>query len=97
MAGSEKKGCFHFLGDEKDLSKEEIILAEGYATGASLHMGTGKPVAVAFDAGNLEVVAKKLREKYPEAKITIAADNDHASRRNIGASKIGRASCRERV
>jgi len=91
MAGSEKKGCFHFLGDEKDLSKEEIILAEGYATGASLHMGTGKPVAVAFDAGNLEVVAKKLREKYPEAKITIAADNDHASRRNIGVESARKA------
>ena len=34
-------------------------------------------MAVAFDAGNLEPVAKKLREKFPNAAITICADNDH--------------------
>ena len=34
-------------------------------------------MAVAFDAGNLEPVAIKLREKFPNAAITICADNDH--------------------
>jgi len=34
-------------------------------------------VAVAFDAGNLEPVAKALREQFPNAAITICADNDH--------------------
>ncbi len=74
----EKSGNFHLLSEPgKDLSQGEILLSEGYATGASLHMATGKPVAVAFDAGNLEPVARKLREKYPNAAITICADNDH--------------------
>lgn len=82
MYGMEKNGNFHMIADpDKDLSKDlvqgEIILAEGYATGATLHMATEKPVAVAFDAGNLEPVAKKLREKFPNAAITICADNDH--------------------
>lgn len=82
MYGMEKNGNFHMIaGDNtslgKDLSQGEIILAEGYATGATLHMATEKPVAVAFDAGNLEPVAKKLREKFPNAAITICADNDH--------------------
>lgn len=76
--GMEKSGNFHLLSEPgKDLSQGEILLSEGYATGASLHMATGKPVAVAFDAGNLEPVARKLREKYPNAAITICADNDH--------------------
>lgn len=61
----------------------EILLAEGYATGASLHMATEKPVAVAFDAGNLEVVAKAIREKFPKAQITICADNDNQKLLNI--------------
>lgn len=44
--GIEKKGNFHLLGAAgKDLSQGEIVLCEGYATGASLHMATGKPVA----------------------------------------------------
>lgn len=78
MYGMEKNGNFHMIAKPgKDLSQGEIILAEGYATGASLHMATEKPVAVAFDAGNLEPVAKKLREKFPNAAITICADNDH--------------------
>lgn len=78
VPGMEKSGNFHMIAEPgKDLSQGEIVLAEGYATGATLHMATGKPVAVAFDAGNLEPVAKKLREKYPNAAITICADNDH--------------------
>lgn len=86
MYGMEKNGNFHLIaGDNtplgkdpsRDLAQGEIILAEGYATGATLHMATEKPVAVAFDAGNLEPVAKKLREKFPNAAITICADNDH--------------------
>lgn len=82
VPGMEKSGNFHLIAEpgkdlSKDLAQGEIILAEGYATGATLHMATEKPVAVAFDAGNLEPVAKKLREKFPNAAITICADNDH--------------------
>jgi putative DNA primase/helicase len=53
-----------------------IIIAEGYATGASAHEAIGHAVAVAFDAQNLEPVAVAIREKYPELEIIIAADND---------------------
>lgn len=92
-SGMEKKGNFHLLGgDGKDLSQGEIILCEGYATGASLHMATGKPVAVAFDSGNLLSVAEALRSRYPNAAMTICADNDHAMKRdgkpyNVGLEK----------
>lgn len=91
MYGMEKSGNFHMIGDYgfdhpgptpidnegRNLAQGTILLAEGYATGATLHMATDKPVAVAFDAGNLEPVAKKLREQFPNATITICADNDH--------------------
>jgi antirestriction protein ArdC/phage/plasmid primase-like uncharacterized protein len=62
----------------------EILMAEGYATGASLHMATGLPVAVAFDAGNFKAAAIQLREKFPKAKITICPDNDHNAKQNVG-------------
>lgn len=81
----EKRGNFCLLGDEgKDLSQVEIVICEGYATGASIHMATGAPVAVAFDAGNLKPVAKAIREKYPNAAITICADNDHGREQETG-------------
>ncbi|MDL2285506.1 ssDNA-binding domain-containing protein [Desulfovibrio sp. OttesenSCG-928-F07] len=93
MAGMEKSGNFHLIkGDNyslfKDFNPIEILIVEGYATGASLHLATNKPVVVAFDAGNLEPVAKKLREKYPDTALIICADNDHAHKLyNVGVEK----------
>lgn len=88
VPGMEKSGNFCFLTEPgKDLSQGEILLAEGYATGASLHMATGNNVAVAFDAGNLEPVARALREKYPNAAIVICADNDHQHTRRTPDGK----------
>lgn len=65
------KGLFHVLP-----GNEEIIIAEGYATGASVHEATGATVVCAFNAGNLQSVAEQFRESYPAKELTIAADND---------------------
>lgn len=90
--GIEKKGNFHLIGGEdKDLSQGEILLCEGYATGASLHMATDMPVAVAFDAGNLRSVAEAIRERHPHAAIIICADNDHTREKNVGVEKAKEA------
>lgn len=56
--------------------KSALIICEGFATGASVYEATGIPVIVAFNTGNLKSVGKRIREKYPEAKIIFAADND---------------------
>jgi len=61
-----------------------IIICEGYATGATLYELFGLPVVVAFNAGNLESVAKTIREKYPKARIIIAADDDFKTERERG-------------
>ena len=68
-------------------AKLEILLAEGYATGASIHEATGLPVAVAFDAGNLKPAAEALKRKFPQATLTICADHDHAGKINVGLEK----------
>jgi putative DNA primase/helicase len=70
--GSRTKGCFFVLGEIRD----ELVICEGYATGASIYECVEKPVVVAFSSGGLCDVAKTMRKKYPAAKITIAADND---------------------
>ena len=57
MPGGRKKGCMFAVGEPG----ERIVVAEGFATGASIHEATGLPVAVAFDAGNLEPVAREIR------------------------------------
>lgn len=70
--GAVKKSHFHLIGAPQWL----VLVAEGYATGASLHMATGYPVAIAFDAGNLVHVAGALRKRYRSARILICADDD---------------------
>lgn len=53
------------------------LIVEGYATGISLHMATGLPVVVAFDAGNLITVAQALHKHYRKRiKFLLCADDD---------------------
>ena len=67
----------------KDGSKDgPLLVCEGYATGASLHMATNYAVLVAFSALNLEAVARMARDKYPDRELVIAADNDCGALRN---------------
>lgn len=63
---------------------DTLLICEGYATGVSLRRMTGKPVVVAFSAGNLQLVARTMRERFPEARIVIAGDNDTQTKGNPG-------------
>ncbi|EJG5711716.1 DUF1738 domain-containing protein [Salmonella enterica] len=84
MKGGKKAGMFTVAGADdpgKALASKDaspLVLAEGYATADTVSrlMG-GKPVFVAFDSGNLDAVARELREHNPARPLLIAADNDH--------------------
>lgn len=78
LKGGRKSGLWHMVGDVGDdpAGPAVLLLAEGYATAASLHEATGRPVVVAFDAGNLAHVAKALRKLYPSALLVLCGDDD---------------------
>ena len=78
-----KHGCFYIIGD----LSPRVLIAEGFATGASLFKSCGQRIVVAFDAGNLLPVAKNIRELSPDSEIIICGDND--------LSGIGQAKARE--
>ena len=81
LPGGQKRGAFHLIGGKPHGCNPVIAVAEGYATGASIHMSTGHCAAVAFDAGNVPTVARIMRELFPLATIVIAADNDQWHKR----------------
>ncbi len=83
QAGGRVTGCFHAIHGPAGV----LLICEGYATGASLHEATGYAVAVAFNAGNLEMVALDLRVQYPDVKIVMAADDDYQTQGNPGMTK----------
>lgn len=87
MKGGRVSGCYMAIGKLSG----HLIISEGYATGASLHEHAGVAVAVAFTAGNLSHVALAMRVKYPNLKITIAADNDVNTPGNPGKTKAKEA------
>lgn len=87
-SGAKKQGAFHLISHYSSPStKQPLLIAEGYATAASIHEATHKPVAVAFDAGNLEPVAKELKKAFPDAPFVFVADDDHTQKNNPGINK----------
>ncbi|MGE4278199.1 MAG: zincin-like metallopeptidase domain-containing protein [Magnetospirillum sp.] len=100
LTDSRKEGTFHVLevtgkgtlDTLLPLKQGAIIIAEGYATAASIFEETGRPVISAFDSGNLKVVAEAVRAKFPDRPLLIAADNDHANvHGNVGMTKAEEA------
>lgn len=87
LSGGRKRGCYFAIGSPM----ESLCVAEGYATGASLHESTGRAVAVAFDSGNLMDVAQAIRAKFPTIEMVLCADNDTRTPGNPGLTKAREA------
>jgi putative DNA primase/helicase len=75
LGGAAAGGGYYLIG-EIDESTTKILVAEGFATGATLHEATGRPVVVAFNADNLLKVAPWLRKLHSGTLIVIGADDD---------------------
>src|SRR5574343_577020 len=91
LPGGRKSGLWHMLGTVPDAGAGDrpadapvILLAEGYATAATLHEATGWPVAVAFDVCNLGKVAHALRQRHPAALLVLCGDDDQATQAKTG-------------
>ncbi len=86
--GGQKKGAMGLINFKTSLLPKpenkhrmdtftgEIVVAEGYATAATIAKLTNYQCVMAADAGNMKVVVKQIRLAYPKARIIIAADND---------------------
>lgn len=85
LPGGRVKGCFFIIGTTDGATA--LCIAEGFATGASIFQATGYPVAVAFNAGNLQAVGKAMREKFPALSLILCADDDYRTDGNPGLSK----------
>lgn len=74
--GLAKKGHFFLSSTPSNI----LLVAEGYATFASLIMATGLPVALAFDANNIGPVVEAIKKQYRRINILICADDDRFAR-----------------
>lgn len=88
--GGRMAGGWCLLGTVR--ANEPILLAEGFATAATLHEATGKPVFCALSAGNLLPIAEMLKARYPAAVRVICGDDDRETQGNPGRTKATAAS-----
>src|SRR5215469_16283743 len=91
---SRKHGCFHVVGApnsavalQKIAVSPVVVIAEGYATAATIAEQSNVCAVAAFDSGNLLAVATALREQHKDKMIVIAGDDDHRLERNPGRTK----------
>lgn len=87
LSGGKMAGGFFSIPAKDGGKTGPLVIAEGYATAASLHLATGYACFVAFNAGNLQAVATMARTKHPKREIIIAADNDVLTDGNPGVTK----------
>ena len=89
LAGGEVKGGYCATGNTS--GAKALCIVEGFATGATVHEATGHPVAVAFNAGNLQSVVGELHERYPDLPLIVCGDDDPDVDGNPGRSKATEA------
>lgn len=90
LPGSGLAGLFWWIGPRPAQPDATVLIAEGFATSATLHEETGFRIYLAFTAGNLLAVGRIVRQKLPEADIVFAADNDQTEG-NPGLAKATEA------
>lgn len=82
-------GHFHLIGNPA--MARTCLVAEGYATAATLHAATGLPVAVAFSANNLAPVARALAATFKAQRFLICGDDDYLTAGNPGQAAASTA------
>jgi len=86
--GGRIKGCYHSIGGKP---AGYLVIAEGYATAATVGMATNWPAAASFTANNLLLVATALHKAYPALTLLIAADDDWRTDGNPGMTAAKQA------
>jgi phage/plasmid primase-like uncharacterized protein len=87
--GAVTRDCSHTIGVIDDSGP--IYIAEGFATGATIHEVTGRPVVVAYSAGNLPGVAEQVCNTHGKDRVVVVADNDKSG---VGQSHAEQAAAK---
>jgi putative DNA primase/helicase len=87
LQGGRVGGCYFRIGKPG----ETVCVAEGYATGATIHEVTGFCVYLAMNSGNLVAVAEMVRARHPDARVIVCADDDHKTEGNPGVTAARKA------
>jgi len=76
LQGSQLSGAFIQVCASPAEPPEQVIITEGFATGITVSMLADGLILAAVAATNLVKVAQQIRQRWPDARIILAGDND---------------------
>lgn len=76
LPGGRVTGLFFDIPARDGRTDGPLCIAEGWATGLSVHVPTGLAVRVAFNTGNLARVTRDARACFPGRQLVLLEDND---------------------
>lgn len=76
LQGSQLSGAFIQVSASPAEPPDQVIITEGFATGITVSMLADGLILAAVAATNLVKVAEQIRQRWPEARIILAGDND---------------------
>lgn len=79
-------GGGHYWIGEPDSFSQQLYIAEGFATAASVFEDTERPCCVAFGHGGFMRVAQYVRKRFHPKRLTIVADGDDVSSKSANAA-----------
>lgn len=85
LPGGRTKGGRCWLGEPNEA--DTLLLTESFSTSASVIEATGWPTCIAFNAGNLTVVATDVARQFPDKRIVVCGDDDRHGQRNVGRER----------
>ncbi len=80
-------GLFWWIGGKSN----QTAILEGVATAASFYEDTGLTSFISFSASNMPAVAKIVRQRLPDHKLIVVADNDENTPGNPGVKAANEA------
>lgn len=80
FGGARSKGAYFIIDGSEDI----IYVAEGYSTGRSINMATGRKVYVCFNCHNIYNAVAIAKTNHPKSTIIIAGDDDFENEINSG-------------
>lgn len=93
-------GCFHVIGGREAIKQmrpgEPLLISTGFATAATVHLATNRPVVAVLQDSNLKEVAQNLKQQFPQRQIIIFGDDDrHLPKRVPPLPNSGREKAEE--
>ncbi|MGL3211651.1 toprim domain-containing protein [Bradyrhizobium sp. BR 1433] len=76
IKGGQHKDTHYWIAAPEKVESKTICIAEGWATGRSARDATRHSTIVTFGKSNLLSVTRWVRQKYPNHKVIVLADDD---------------------